>query len=196
YHEAGHALVGHLLPNSDPVHKVSIVARGTMGGYTRFIPPEDRYLYTKSQFKATLATALGGRVAEEMIFNEVTTGASNDLEMATRLARSMVTRYGMSDKLGPRTFGKREELIFLGREITEQRDYGDRVAEDIDQEVQDLIQQARDTAIQLLETHKAKLVQLARHLITNETIEGEALTKLLDSEAPPLEATPTPTTAS
>ena len=195
YHEAGHALVGHLLPHADPVHKVSIVARGLMGGYTRFVPPEDRYLTTKAQFDDMLATALGGRVSEELTFNEVTTGASNDLEHATHLARSMVTRYGMSDKLGPRTFGKREELVFLGREISEQRDYSDRTAQEIDEEVHDIVQRAHETATDVLTTHKAKLVQLARHLISHETIEGDELQKLLESEAPPLEAAVEPAPA-
>ena len=195
YHEAGHALAGHLLPHADPVQKVSIVARGQMGGYTRFIPPEDRYLMSRAQFKDMLATALGGRVSEELTFKEVTTGASNDLEHATRLARNMVTRYGMSDKLGPRTFGKREELVFLGREISEQRDYGERVAEEIDQEVHAIIEEAHTAATELLTAHRAKLVQLARHLITHETIEGDALQKLLESESPPLEAEVEPTPA-
>ena len=195
YHEAGHALAGHLLPHADPVQKVSIVARGQMGGYTRFVPPEDRYLMSRAQFKDMLATALGGRVSEELTFKEVTTGASNDLEHATRLARNMVTRYGMSDKLGPRTFGKREELVFLGREISEQRDYGERVAEEIDQEVHAIIEEAHTAATELLTAHRAKLVQLARHLITHETIEGDALQKLLESESPPLEAEVEPTPA-
>ena len=195
YHEGGHALVGHLFPHADPVQKVSIVARGQMGGYTRFVPPEDRYLMTRAQFKDMLATALGGRVAEELMFNEITTGASNDLEHATHLARNMVTRYGMSEKLGPRTFGKREELVFLGREISEQRDYGDRVAEEIDQEVHAIIEEAHTAATELLTAHKAKLVQLARHLISHETIEGDALQKLLKSESPPLEAEVEPTPA-
>ena len=195
YHEAGHALAGHLLLHADPVQKVSIVARGQMGGYTRFVPPEDRYLMSRAQFKDMLATALGGRVSEELTFKEVTTGASNDLEHATRLARNMVTRYGMSDKLGPRTFGKREELVFLGREISEQRDYGERVAEEIDQEVHAIIEEAHTAATELLIAHRAKLVQLARHLITHETIEGDALQKLLESESPPLEAEVEPTPA-
>jgi len=196
YHEAGHALTGHLLPHADPVQKVSIVARGMAGGYTRSVPPEDRHLLTKAQFKDILATSLGGRVAEEMIFKDVTTGAGDDLEKATRLARNMVTRYGMSEKLGPRTFGEREELVFLGRQISEQRDYSDHVAEQIDQEVHDIIEEAHATAREILETHKAKLVQLARHLITNETIEGNGLMKLLESEAPPLEAEAAPAPAS
>ena len=190
YHEGGHALVGHKLANADPVQKVSIVARGGMGGYTRFLPEEDRHLFSKAQFKDMMAAAMGGRVAEEQIFGEVTTGASNDLEKATQIARSMVTRYGMSEKLGPRTFGKREELVFLGREISEQSDYSDNTAEKIDDEVHNLIQEAHDRAQEILETNKAKLVQLARHLITNETIEGDALIKLLDSEAPPVVVEP------
>ena len=186
YHEGGHALVGHKLTHADPVQKVSIVARGGMGGYTRFLPEEDRHLFSRAQFKDMLASALGGRVAEEQIFGEVTTGASNDLESATQIARNMVTRYGMSEKLGPRTFGKREELVFLGREISEQSDYSDNTAQQIDEEVHGLIQEAHDRAQEILETNKAKLIQLARHLITNETIEGDALIKLLESEAPPL----------
>ena len=192
YHEGGHALVGHKLTHADPVQKVSIVARGGMGGYTRFLPEEDRHLFSKAQFKDMLAAALGGRVAEEQIFGEVTTGASNDLESATQIARNMVTRYGMSEKLGPRTFGKREisELVFLGREISEQSDYSDNTAQQIDEEVHRLIQEAHDRAEEILETNKAKLIQLARHLITNETIEGDALNKLLESEAPPLVVEP------
>ena len=190
YHEGGHALVGHKLPNADPVQKVSIVARGGMGGYTRFLPEEDRHLFSRAQFKDMMAAAMGGRVAEEQIFGEVTTGASNDLESATQIARNMVTRYGMSEKLGPRTFGKREELVFLGREISEQSDYSDNTAQKIDEEVQNLIQEAHDRAQEILETNKAKLVQLARHLISNETIEGDALIKLLESEAPPVAVEP------
>jgi cell division protease FtsH len=195
YHEAGHALVGHTLPNADKVQKVSIIARGMAAGYTKSLPSEDRHIYSEAQFKALLATSLGGRVAEEMIFNELTTGASNDLETATHIARSMVTRYGMSKTLGPRTFGKREELVFLGREISEQRDYSDRIADEIDGEVHDIILEAHSTAREVLDSHKAKLVQLARHLITHETIEGDELTNLLESAAPPLEAAPEPTPA-
>ncbi|PZC50904.1 MAG: cell division protease FtsH [Chloroflexi bacterium] len=195
YHEGGHALVGHKLPHADPVQKVSIVARGGMGGYTRFLPEEDRHLFTKAQFKDMMAAALGGRVAEELIFGEITTGASNDLENATQIARNMVTRYGMSEKLGPRTFGKREELVFLGREISEQRDYSDNTAHDIDGEVHRLIDEAHKQAKSILDKHKAKLVQLARHLITNETIEGAALISLLDSESPPMGMEPMPTPA-
>ena len=186
YHEAGHALVAHLLPNADPPYKVTIVARGQTGGHTRYLPEEDRRLWTKSQFEDMLAAALGGRVAEEVVFNETTTGASNDLEQATNIAKTMVTRYGMSEKLGPRTFGKREELVFLGKEIAEQRDYSDSIAETIDDEVHTIIDTAYKTAIKLITDHKNKLTQLSKYLIDNETIEDEELNELFDSPAPPI----------
>ncbi len=183
YHEAGHAVVAYLLPHTDPVFKVTIVSRGSMGGYTRYLPDEDRHMWTKSQFEDQLAAALGGRAAEETIFEEITTGASNDLEQATSIARTMVTRYGMSEKLGPRTFGKREELVFLGREISEQRDYSDSVAEIIDDEVHRLIDKAHKTAKSLLVTHKEKLSRLSAYLLENETAEGDVLKGLF--ETPP-----------
>ena len=184
YHEAGHALVGHMLPNADPVQKISVVARGNMGGYTRFLPEEDRHMWSKAQFKDRLAMAMGGRVAEELIFVDVTTGASNDLEVATNIARQMVTRYGMSEKLGPRTFGKREEMVFLGKEISEQRDYSDRVAEEIDSEVYTLVEEAYALAKQTLTVENDKLHQIAKYLIEHETVEGAALQTLFSSEAP------------
>ncbi len=175
YHEAGHALVAKLLPNADPVHKVSIVARGLMGGYTRLLPTEDRYLMTRSQFKDMIATLLAGQTAEELIFNETTTGASNDLEEATKVARKMVTSYGMSEKLGPRTFGHKEEMVFLGREITEQRDYSEKIAQEIDEEVHNIIQHAHDEARRLLTKSKKRLVHIAEKIIVEETLEGEEL---------------------
>jgi len=184
YHEGGHALVGHMLPNADPVFKVTIVSRGSMGGYTRYLPDEERHLWTENQFKDQLAAALGGRAAEEVVFGEITTGASNDLEQATNIARTMITRYGMSDKLGPRTFGKREELVFLGREISEQRDYSDKVAEQIDDEVLGLIDNAYQTAKRIIQSNKNKLHQVAQYLVANESIEGQALQDLFNS-APP-----------
>ena len=183
YHEAGHALVAWKLPHADNVHKISIVARGNMGGYTRLLPEEDRYLWTKNQFSDMLATALGGRIAEEQIFTEVTTGASNDLENATKIALRMVKQYGMSENLGPRTFGRREELVFLGREIHEERDYSDKIAEEIDQEVKSLIQQAYANAQEILTTHEAKLVEVAQYLIEHETVEGTELKRLFDGPA-------------
>ena len=146
YHEAGHALVAHMLPHADRVHKISIVSRGNMGGHTSLLPDEDRYLWTKNQFRDMLSVTMGGRVAEELIFDEVTTGASNDLERATKVALSMIKRYGMSSSLGPRTFGKVQELVFLGREISEERDYGDKVAEEIDDEVKVLVNGAYQVA--------------------------------------------------
>ena len=182
YHEAGHALVAWSLPHADRVHKISIVARGSMGGHTSLIPEEDRYLWTKNQFSDMLAVTMGGRVAEEQIFDEVTTGASNDIERATKIALGMIKRYGMSKSLGPRTFGKREEMIFLGRELSEERDYGDRVAEEIDEEVKGLINLAYTQANEILITHKPKLVRLAEYLIEFETVSGEALNHLFNDD--------------
>ena len=178
YHEAGHALVAHLLPHADQPFKVTIVARGATGGHTRYLPEEDRRLWTKNQFEDMLAAALGGRVAEEVIFDEMTTGASNDLEQATNIARTMVTRYGMSEKLGPRTFGKREELVFLGREISEQRDYSDSVAQTIDEEVHGIIDRGYVTAKRLITGNKSKLMRLAKYLLSHETAEVETLQEL------------------
>ncbi len=175
YHESGHALVAKMLPNADPVHKISIVARGMMGGYTRLLPTEDRYLLTRSQFKDMLATLMAGHTAEELIFNEMTTGAQNDIEEATKLARKMVTTYGMSEKLGPRSFGHKEELIFLGREISEQRDYSEKIAQQIDEEVENIIQHAHDEAKRILTENKERLIHIAERLIAEETLEGEAL---------------------
>tara|TARA_Y100000814_G_scaffold145836_1_gene105924 strand:- start:1381 stop:3192 length:1812 start_codon:yes stop_codon:yes gene_type:complete len=180
YHEAGHALVAHLLPHADPPYKVTIVARGQTGGHTRFMPEEETSLVTKNQLEARMAAAMGGRVAEELMFYEVTTGAGNDLEQATNIARAMITRLGMSKKLGPRTFGKREELVFLGREISEQADYSDSIAESIDEEVHGLLDGAYVTATKLIKGNTGKLTELAKHLIEHETIEGDDLSKLLE----------------
>ena len=260
YHEAGHALVAWSLPHADPVHKISIVARGQMGGHTSMIPEEDRYLWTKNQFSDRLAVTMGGRVAEQIIFDEVTTGASNDLEQATKLAVGMIKRYGMFsvksylempistllakardgsistvemygndllvkmvdgsefksrkendfqlaefyeglieeglnpgtilikdshslDGLGaPRTFGKVQEMVFLGREIGEEKDYGDKVAEEIDHAVNGLINDAYSVAVESIMTHKPKLVRLAEYLIEHETVSGEAMNRLFNSE--------------
>ena len=183
YHEAGHALVAHTLPHADRVHKISIVSRGNMGGHTSLLPDEDRYLWTKNQFGDMLSVMMGGRVAEEMIFSEVTTGASNDIERATKVALSMVKRYGMSESLGPRTFGKVQEMVFLGREINEERDYGDKIAEEIDDEVRILIKLAYERAQEILVTNKPKLVLLSEYLIEHETISGANMARLLDDGA-------------
>ncbi|MCH7605723.1 MAG: ATP-dependent zinc metalloprotease FtsH [Chloroflexi bacterium] len=261
YHEAGHALVAWALPHADRVHKISIVSRGNMGGHTSLLPEEDRYLWTKNQFQDRLAVTMGGRVAEQQIFNEITTGASSDLESGTKIALSMIKRYGMfsityypempistaiqevrngkvesievygndllvkmldgtefksrkeddfklaeffaspadaaqsgvtivvksSNSLeglgAPRTFGKREELVFLGREISEERDYGNRIADEIDEKVKELINTAYRQAEQILATHKPKLVQLSEYLIEHETITGENMIRLIGGDA-------------
>ena len=174
YHEAGHAVVMKLLPNSDPVHKITIVSRGMALGYTMPLPEEDHLLYSKNKFKDELAGLLGGRVAEEEVFGDITTGASNDLERVTKLARTMVTQYGMSDKLGPQTFGEKEELIFLGREIGEQRNYSEEVAESIDREVRSLVDEAYGRAREILRSHRAKLDEVAHYLLDNETMDEPA----------------------
>jgi cell division protease FtsH len=179
HHEAGHALVMKMLPGCDPVHKVSIVSRGMALGYTMPLPEDDRYLKQRSKFEDELAGLLGGRAAEELIFSDITTGASNDLERATRLARKMVTEYGMSDKLGPLTFGHKNELVFLGREIGEQRNYSEEVAQAIDEEVRRLITQAHETALRILRENKDKLINVARQLIEAETLEAPELDALL-----------------
>jgi cell division protease FtsH len=179
YHEAGHALVQWQLDGCDPVHKVTIVSRGMTLGFTLALPEEDRYLQQKSRFKDQLAGLLGGRAAEELIFNDITTGASNDLERATELARKMVTRYGMSDVLGPMTFGQKEELIFLGREISEQRDYSERTAQQIDGEVKKIIGEAYQRAKGVLTEYHDKLVMMANKLIEVETLDGAELEVLL-----------------
>ncbi len=172
YHEAGHALVMRMLPNCDSIVKVSIISRGLALGYTLGRPEDDRYLQHKSKFMDDLSGLLGGRAAEDIVFGDVTTGAANDLERATDLARAMVTRYGMSEKLGPRTFGNREELIFLGREISEQRNYSEQVAEQIDEEVRRIISSAYDRAKEILTTYREKLDAVVSRLIQKETIES------------------------
>jgi len=184
YHEAGHALAAKSLPNSDPVHKISIVARGAgVGGWTRFLP-EDRQLETRDRFKDELAVLLAGRAAEEVACNEVTTGAGNDLERATNLARKMITEYGMSAKLGPRTFGHKEEMIFLGREIHEQRNYSEKVAKEIDDEVHVLINEAHETATKIMVENKDKLKLVAERLIAKETIEEAEFQSLFNEQLP------------
>lgn len=183
YHEAGHALAAKMLPNADPVHKISIVARGMFGGWTKFLP-EDRHVRTRSQFEDELVVMLAGRTAEEIAIGDVSTGAHNDLDRATNLARQMVTEYGMSDKLGPRTYGKREEMIFLGREIHEQRNYSEKVALQIDQEVNALIQHAHETARKILAENKGRLKLIAEQLIAVETIDDEGFAALMKQPLP------------
>ncbi len=170
YHEAGHAVVANAIPEADPVQKVTIVGRGQAGGVTWFRPDEDRTLMSRKKFLATLAYALGGRAAEELVFDDITSGASNDLEQVTRMARSMVTRLGMSDELGNMVYGQKEELIFLGREISEQRDYSEAIAEQIDAEVRKLVNSAYDQAKSLLTKYREQLDAVAQKLLEVETI--------------------------
>ena len=187
YHEAGHALVSRKLPNADSPHKITIIPRGMALGYTKPLR-EDRYMWSRAQFNDELAAILGGRAAEELIFNEITTGAQDDIKRATEWARKMVTDFGMSDKLGPRTFGDKQEMVFLGREISEQKDYGDKIADAIDEEVNKIIQHAYEVAKKILTANKPKLVQIAEKLIAQETIEGEELETLFSettTKAPP-----------
>jgi len=179
YHEAGHAMVMNNLPQCDPVHKVSIVSRGMALGYTMPLPEEDRYLKHRAKFKDQLAGLLGGRAAEELMFNDVTTGAASDLMQATKLARKMVCEFGMSEKLGPMTFGQKQELVFLGREISEQRDYSEAVAQEIDREVRRFIDEAHSRAKEILTTYRDKLIALAQRLIEQETLEGADLEAML-----------------
>jgi cell division protease FtsH len=183
YHEAGHALVASKLPNADPVHKVSIISRGQAGGYTMAVPSEDRRLHSQSFFIDELTTLLGGYVSEELKFKEVTTGASNDLERATRMARNMVTRYGMS-RLGARTFGKKEELVFLGKEISEEQDYSESTALDIDREVSRLIGEARSGAEKILTEGQSQVEKISQVLLEKETLEKEEFEALLKEESP------------
>lgn len=170
YHEAGHAVVGNAIAEADPVQKVTIIGRGEAGGITWFRPDEDRMLQSRKKLMATLAYALGGRVAEEEVFDDITSGASSDLEQVTGMARMMVTRLGMSEGLGLMTYGKKEELIFLGREISEQRDYSDAVAEKIDAEVRKLVDTAYKTAKKILKKHRKELNAVAEELIEKESI--------------------------
>jgi cell division protease FtsH len=173
YHEGGHALVSHALPNADPVHKVSIIPRGRALGYTLTLPLEDKYLVTRSELSDELAMLLGGRTAEELIFTDPTTGAQNDIERATKIARSMVTEYGMSDALGPMQFGQHHAEVFLGRDFASQPDYSDEVAAKIDGEVRRLIEWAHGTALDILTTHRTVLDELAQALLEKETLETD-----------------------
>jgi cell division protease FtsH len=184
YHEAGHAVVGHVIPEADPVHKVSIIARGMMGGFTLALPEEDRTLISRNKMKADMAFMLGGRAAEELVFDDITSGASNDLERVTKLARAMVTRMGMSNSLGPMVYGQKEELIFLGREISEQRDYSESIAEKIDIEVRELVQEAYEKAKTTLNNYRAQLDAVAGRLIEVETIDRAEFERIFTEPVP------------
>ncbi|MDO8484372.1 MAG: ATP-dependent zinc metalloprotease FtsH [Candidatus Limnocylindrales bacterium] len=184
YHEGGHAVVQRILPKCDPVAKVTIISRGMALGYTMALPMEDRYLQSKTEFEDKIAGLLAGNVSERLIFGDTTTGSSNDIEKATTLARRMVTEFGMSDKLGPLSFGKHDELIFLGREIGEQRNYSDEVAKTIDEEVRAIIDKAFERATEVLTVHRDKLMALAEKLVAEETVDAEAFEALF-SDLPP-----------
>ena len=179
YHEGGHALVGYALPNLDPIHKVTTIPRGRAGGYTMALPLEDKYYEKRSELVDQLAYALGGRTAEEIIFGDPSTGATNDIEKATALARKMVMEYGMSDRLGPLKYGSPEGEVFLGRDYTQAQDLSNEVAAAIDDEVRSLITQAHEEATQILSTHGDALDRIAKELIENETLDAEAVAEVL-----------------
>jgi len=196
YHEAGHAIVMHVIPEADPVHKVSIIARGMMGGFTMALPEEDRTLISRNKIKADMAGLLAGRASESLVFNDITSGASNDLERVTNLARSMITRLGMSEELGPMVYGKKEELIFLGREIAEQRDYSESVAVRIDKEVQEQVEDAYDRAMSILRQYRVQLDAIALRLIEVETLDREEFARLFTEPVMPKNGgTPIPVVA-
>jgi cell division protease FtsH len=182
YHESGHALVAWLLPGSDPVTKITIIPRGRALGVTAYAPNEERHNHSKKQLEDRLCHAMGGRAAELLVFEHLTTGAAGDLEQATGIARSMVTRFGMSDKLGPLTFGKREDMIFLGKEITSSKDYSEATAQLIDMEVREMIERAHEQALQLLRANLDKLHLLANTLLERETIDGDQMDRVLRGE--------------
>jgi cell division protease FtsH len=179
YHEAGHAVVAHFLPNTDPVQKISIIARGQAGGYTLKVPTEDKRLHSKSEFLNEIAVLLAGHLVEKKIFGEVTTGATSDLRRATALARSLITDYGMSYDLGPRTFGEKEDLIFLGREIHEQRDYSEKVAEKIDNEINRFMLEGIEKVNKILDEQKDKLEKVTEALLKQETLNKDEFIKIV-----------------
>jgi cell division protease FtsH len=182
YHELGHAIVGHLLPNSDPVHKISIISRGQALGYTINLPSEDKFLTTRAELTDTMAMTLGGRAAEEIVFGEITTGASNDLEKVTETAKQMVMRYGMSERLGPRVFGHDRSMPFLGREFSAEPDYSDEIAREIDDEIRRVVEEAHQTARDLLTERRDALDRISKVLLERETIEAKEFERLLAGE--------------
>jgi cell division protease FtsH len=184
YHEAGHAVVSHYLPDVDPVHKITIVPRGLASGMTSFLPKDDRYLRSRTRFTQELAVALGGRAAEEVVFGEVSTGAADDLERVTRTARDMVTRYGMSDELGPITFGDRQELVFLGRDLSEQRNYSEAVAHQIDTEVRRFVNEGYERARALVADNVDRVHAVAKRLLEVETLDRNEFEGLILAAEP------------
>jgi cell division protease FtsH len=201
YHELGHAIVGHLLPNCDPVHKISIISRGQALGYTISLPTEDKFLTSRAELTDTMAMTLGGRAAEEIVFGEITTGASNDLEKVTETAKRMVMRFGMSERLGPRVFGHDRGQPFLGREFSAEPDYSDEIAREIDDEIRRIVEGAHQTAKDLLTEKRPELDRVSKILLERETIDAEQFVALLDGkpedeifadEEEPEEAEPVP----
>jgi cell division protease FtsH len=195
YHEAGHAVVANSLPEADRVHKVSITSRGMAGGYTIMLPEEDRTLMSRKKLYADMVGLLGGRAAESIVFDDITSGASNDLERVTRMARAMVTRLGMSSELGPMVYGQKEELIFLGREISEQRDYSEDVARQIDKEVRKIISEAYEHARSIIIQYRDKLDSVAQRLLEVETITREEFEEIFPPPVPKNSGTPIPQAA-
>ena len=199
FHEMGHALVAHYLENTDPVHKISVISRGQALGYTISLPTEDKFLTTRAELSDTMAMTLGGRAAEEIVFGEVTTGASNDLEKVTATAKQMVMRFGMSERLGPRVFGHDHGQPFLGREFSSEPDYSDEIAREIDDEIRRIVEEAHQTARAVLEDHRESLDLTSEILLRRETIEREQFIELLagkseddvfGAEAPPVPVPP------
>src|SRR5687768_16920475 len=180
YHDIGHTIVGKILPNSDPVHKISIISRGQALGYTISLPSEDKFLTTRAELTDTMAMTLGGRAAEEIVFSEITTGASNDLEKVTETAKQMVMRFGMSERLGPRVFGHDRGQPFLGREFSAEPDYSDEIAREIDDEIRRVVEEAHQTAKDILNENREQLERISKILLDRETIDAEQFVKLLD----------------
>jgi cell division protease FtsH len=183
YHEAGHALVGKLTPKADPIHKVTIVPRGRSLGVTHFLPIDERHTYSKEYCEGILTRMMGGRAAEEVIFAEITTGAGNDIEQATALARKMVCEWGMSDELGPLTYGRKEEMVFLGKELTHERDYSEATQQRIDKEVRRIIEESHEKALTLIRDNEDKLQAVAEALLEREILDSEEIDQLMRGEA-------------
>jgi cell division protease FtsH len=197
YHEMGHALVGHFLEHTDPVHKITVVSRGQALGLTISLPTEDRYLTTRKALLEQIAMTMGGRAAEEIVFNEVTTGAANDIEKVTATAKQMVMRFGMSEKLGPRVLGRNADMPFLGRDMGHEPDYSEEVAREIDDEIRRIIEDGHDIATRVLKEHLDDLHRISNILIEHETIDSDQFKRLLAGESedavfPPEPAAPEP----
>ena len=180
YHEAGHALVSYFLPNTDKLHKISIIPRGRAGGYTLLLPEEDRNYMTKSYLLDEVTTLLGGRVAEALVLNDISTGAQNDLERASNIVRKMITEFGMSEELGPLTFGHKSEEVFLGRDISRDRNYSDAIAYAIDKQASSFMEEAYHKAESILQQHMDKLHQVAGYLMEHETLEAEEFENIMN----------------